>query len=78
VAKRVGGRALGACQKMRINRGQEFVIGGYMLAGKTFYAMIFRYYEGDTSREPGMASHPHCGSSYSSRSVGRRFPSALS
>ena len=32
----------GAWQKMRVNRGQEFVIGGYTLGGHTFDALIFR------------------------------------
>ena len=37
----------GAWMKMRINRGQEFVIGGYTLGTRTFDALIFGYYEGD-------------------------------
>jgi DNA ligase D-like protein (predicted ligase) len=37
----------GAWQKMRINRGQEFVIGGYTVGTKTFDALIFGYYEAD-------------------------------
>jgi len=37
----------GAWQKMRINRGQEFVIGGYTPSPKNFDALIFGYYEGD-------------------------------
>ena len=37
----------GAWMKMRINRGQEFVIGGYTLGTKTFDALIVGYYEGD-------------------------------
>jgi DNA ligase D-like protein (predicted ligase) len=37
----------GAWQKMRINRGQEFVIGGYTIGGATFDALVFGYYEGD-------------------------------
>jgi len=32
---------------MRINQGQEFVIGGYTRDGKNFDALIFGYYEGD-------------------------------
>jgi ATP-dependent DNA ligase len=52
VAKRGGsryepGRRSGACQKMRINRGQEFVIGGYTIGGRTFDALIFGYHEGE-------------------------------
>jgi DNA ligase D-like protein (predicted ligase) len=37
----------GAWQKMRVNRGQEFVIGGYTIGGNPFDALIFGYYEGD-------------------------------
>jgi DNA ligase D-like protein (predicted ligase) len=37
----------GAWMKSRINRGQEFVIGGYTIGTKTFDALIFGYYEGD-------------------------------
>lgn len=37
----------GAWLKMRVNRGQEFVIGGYTVGGRTFDALIFGYYEGD-------------------------------
>ena len=37
----------GAWMKMRINRGQEFVIGGYTVGTNTFDALIFGYYEGD-------------------------------
>jgi len=52
VAKRLDSRyeaglRSGAWQKMRVNRGQEFVIGGYTIGGKTFDALIFGYYEGD-------------------------------
>jgi bifunctional non-homologous end joining protein LigD len=36
----------GAWQKMRVNRGQEFVIGGYTVGGKGFDALIFGYYDG--------------------------------
>ena len=32
---------------MRVNRGQEFVVGGYTLGTKTFDALICGYYEGD-------------------------------
>jgi DNA ligase D-like protein (predicted ligase) len=41
------GLRTGAWQKMRINRGQEFVIGGYTVGTTTFDALIFGYYEGD-------------------------------
>jgi ATP-dependent DNA ligase len=52
VAKRLDsryepGQRSDAWQKMRINQGQEFVIGGYTIGGKTFDALIFGYYEGD-------------------------------
>jgi bifunctional non-homologous end joining protein LigD len=33
--------------KMRVNRGQEFVIGGYTRGTKTFDALVFGYYDGD-------------------------------
>jgi ATP-dependent DNA ligase len=32
---------------MRVNRGQEFVIGGYTVGAKNFDALIFGYYERD-------------------------------
>ena len=41
------GMRSGAWQKMRINRGQEFVIGGYTAGGATFDAMVFGYYDGE-------------------------------
>src|SRR5262245_60879233 len=31
-------------RKMRLNRGQEFVIAGYTIGGRYFDAPIFRYY----------------------------------
>jgi bifunctional non-homologous end joining protein LigD len=37
----------GAWMKMRVNRGQEFVIGGYTHGTKTFDALIFGYFEGE-------------------------------
>lgn len=40
------GQRSGAWLKMRVNRGQEFVIGGYTVGGATFDALIFGYYEG--------------------------------
>ena len=39
------GQRSGAWQKMRVNQGQEFVIGGYTRAPRTFDALIFGYYE---------------------------------
>ena len=32
---------------MRINKGQEFVIGGYTKGGRSFDALVFGYYDGD-------------------------------
>jgi DNA ligase D-like protein (predicted ligase) len=40
------GQRSGAWQKMRINAGQEFVIGGYTPSPKNFDAIIFGYYDG--------------------------------
>ena len=37
----------GAWMKMRVNRGQEFVIGGYTRGTKTFDALVFGYYQDD-------------------------------
>jgi DNA ligase D-like protein (predicted ligase) len=39
------GLRTGAWKKMRVNHGQEFVIGGYTRGTKTFDALIFGYYE---------------------------------
>jgi DNA ligase D-like protein (predicted ligase) len=41
------GQRSGAWLKMRVNRGQEFVIGGYTPGAKNFDALVFGYYEGD-------------------------------
>jgi len=41
------GRRSGSWLKMRVNRGQEFVIAGYTIGTNTFDALIFGYYEGD-------------------------------
>ena len=41
------GLRTGAWMKMRVNRGQEFVIGGYTRGTNTFDALIFGYYDGD-------------------------------
>jgi ATP-dependent DNA ligase len=35
-----------AWQKMRVNQGQEFVIGGYTPTPRAFDALIFGYYDG--------------------------------
>lgn len=50
VAKRLDsryepGQRSGMWQKMRINQGQEFVIGGYTVSAKNFDALIFGYYK---------------------------------
>jgi DNA ligase D-like protein (predicted ligase) len=52
VAKRRGsryepGQRSGAWQKMRVNQGQEFVIGGYTPSARNFDALLFGYYEGN-------------------------------
>jgi bifunctional non-homologous end joining protein LigD len=39
------GQRSGAWQKMRINRGQEFVIGGYVPSGRNFDSLIFGFYD---------------------------------
>ena len=39
------GTRSGAWQKMRVNQGQEFVIGGYTTGGATFDAVVFGYYD---------------------------------
>jgi DNA ligase D-like protein (predicted ligase) len=41
------GKRSGAWRKLRVNQGQEFVIGGYTVGGSTFDALIFGYYDGD-------------------------------
>jgi bifunctional non-homologous end joining protein LigD len=40
------GERSGAWQKMRLNQGQEFVIGGYTPSPRNFDALIIGYYEG--------------------------------
>jgi len=40
------GQCSGAWQKMRVNRGQEFVIAGYNSSPRNFDAIIFGYYDG--------------------------------
>jgi bifunctional non-homologous end joining protein LigD len=39
------GMRSGAWMKMRINQGQEFVVGGYTIGTRTFDALIVGYYE---------------------------------
>jgi bifunctional non-homologous end joining protein LigD len=52
VAKRLDSRyesglRTGAWQKMRVNRGQEMVIGGYTVGTRTFDALVVGFYEKD-------------------------------
>ena len=52
VAKRLDtvyepGARSGAWRKMRLNRSEEFVIGGYTRGGRTFDALVLGYYDGD-------------------------------
>lgn len=41
------GNRSGAWRKVRVNQGQEFVIGGYTIGGNPFDALVFGYYEGN-------------------------------
>jgi DNA ligase D-like protein (predicted ligase) len=41
------GLRTGAWRKMRVNRGQEFVVGGYTVGVTPFDALIVGYYDGD-------------------------------
>lgn len=41
------GQRSGSWRKMRVNQGQEFVIGGYTPSSKNFDALIFGYYDSD-------------------------------
>src|SRR4051812_378259 len=41
------GERSGAWQKMRVNRGQEFVIGGYTVGAQSFDALVSGYYQDD-------------------------------
>src|SRR5579863_5867146 len=41
------GRRSGAWLKMRVNQGQELVIGGYTASDKNFDALVIGYYEND-------------------------------
>jgi bifunctional non-homologous end joining protein LigD len=47
ISKYEPGVRSGAWLKMRVNRGQEFVIGGYTIGTKTFDAVVIGYYDGD-------------------------------
>jgi bifunctional non-homologous end joining protein LigD len=41
------GSALAHGRRCASTQGQEFVIGGYTMGGRTFDALIFGYYDGD-------------------------------
>jgi DNA ligase D-like protein (predicted ligase) len=45
-SKYESGERSGAWQKMRVNQGQELVIGGYTPSAKNFDALVIGYYEG--------------------------------
>jgi DNA ligase D-like protein (predicted ligase) len=47
-SKYESGERSGAWQKMRVNRGQEFVIGGYTPSDRNFDALVIGYYERGT------------------------------
>jgi bifunctional non-homologous end joining protein LigD len=73
------GQRSGAWQKMRVNQGQEFVIGGYTRAPRAFDALIFGYYQVEnwsTLRGPGMDLRLHPGRSCSSALEDWRRPNA--
>ena len=42
------GQSSGGLRNMRVNRAQEFVIGGYTIGGRRFDALIFGYWEGES------------------------------
>jgi hypothetical protein len=54
---------------MRVNRGQEFVIGGYTVGGSPFGALIFGYDEGEPP-EGTTADPDESGSAVMAPSVG--------
>jgi DNA ligase D-like protein (predicted ligase) len=47
------GRRSGSWRKMRLNKGQDFVIAGYTIGPKNFDAVIFGHYEGKKLRYVG-------------------------
>ena len=49
----------GAWAKMRVNEGQEFVIGGYTIGGRTFDALVFGYYDGSQLLYAALAGIAH-------------------
>jgi ATP-dependent DNA ligase len=73
------GRRSGAWRKMRLNKGQEFVIGGYTLGAKYFDAVIFGYYEAGKLLYAGRTRNgftPIFASTCRSVSAGWRFRTA--
>lgn len=79
VAKRRNSRSepglrSGAWQRMRINAGQEFVIGGYTVGTSTFDALVFGYYQG---KELMYAARTRSGFSPASRSSLFKKPKPL-
>jgi ATP-dependent DNA ligase len=74
------GRRSGAWRKMRINKGQEFVIGGYTIGPKNFDAVVFGYYEGEKLLYAGRTRNGFtqcCESNCRSVFVNWRLPTAL-
>jgi bifunctional non-homologous end joining protein LigD len=61
------GQRSGSWQKMRVNQGQEFVIGGYTPSDRNFDALIIGYYEKGKLLYAGRTrngfTHPHYGRS---------------
>ena len=45
-SKYKAGRRSGARMKMRVNQGQELVVGGYTFSPKNFAALVVGYYDG--------------------------------
>jgi hypothetical protein len=86
VAKRLDsgyepGQRSGAWRKMRINQGQEFVIGGYTHGGKHFddlFSVTTRTASYSTPREHAMASRQLRGRNYRRDSADSRSTNAHS
>ena len=74
------GERSGAWQKMRVNGGQPFVIGGYTPSARNFDAIVFGYFEVGSCcilGAPAADSRPHrgtasCGSMSSRRAINRK------
>jgi ATP-dependent DNA ligase len=70
------GQRSGAWQKMRVNRGQPFVIGGYTPSARNFDAIVFGYFTVGSCCMPGAPaadSRPHRETSYSNASKSWRW-----